>query len=192
MTRPSRARGLLAVASVAFSLLALSACAPSGTGDAGDIPELSLAQTKGPVQLLRNEAANRIPKKFVQDVILAKDTSKACQSTDSDPKGLIRSWRSSVRIALKPDATADVASLVDLLSATFIKQGWEEGSFGSATIVELKSAKSAVVIHVSTKKADAESGKGGEIQIQTGGPCVTTAGEDSDEVKKLEAAEAGE
>ena len=189
MTRDLRSRLCAAVAVAAIAVGTLAACAAPAEEEAGAYPALTLADTKAPVQLLRNEAANRIPAKFVDDILATKDMSSACKTEETDPEGLIRSWRSSVRIGLKNDESIDVASVVKALNATFIKQGWEQGSYGAATIVELTSDTSAVVIHISTKAATPEAGTGAEIQIQTGGPCVETAGTESDEVKKLEAAE---
>jgi len=189
MIRTPRARLFAAIAVFAVTAGTLMACAAPEEEKASSLPDLTLAETKAPVQLLRNEAANRIPAKFVDDILATKDMSSACQTEETDPEGLVRSWRSSVRIALKNDDSVKVDSIVKALNATFIKQGWKQGSYGAATIVELTSDTSAVVIHISTKAATPEAGAGAEIQIQTGGPCVETAGTDSDEVTSLEVEE---
>lgn len=187
-TRLSAGRVFAALVVASIAAGALSSCAAESE-EGSPYPALTLAQTKAPVQLLRNEAANRIPEKLIDSIIASKDVSSACQTEETDPDGLIRSWRSSVRIGLKPSDKIKVESVVAALNATFIKQGWEQGSYGAATIVELTSPQSAVVIHISTKAADKETGAGAELQIQTGGPCVPTDGTTSDEVANLEAAD---
>jgi len=192
MPRTHRARVFAALAIASIAAGALSACAPAAEETASVYPDLTLAQTKAPTQLLRNEAANRIPAKLIDGILASKDVSSACKTEETDPEGLIRSWRSSVRIGLKANDKIKVESVVAALNATFIKQGWEQGSYGAATIVELTSPQSAVVIHISTKAANEETGAGAEVQIQTGGPCVQTAGTESDEVKKLEVEAAAE
>jgi len=165
--------------------VALSACSPT-EAPTGKYPDLSLAETKSPVQLLRNEAASRIPEAVIEEVIHSQDVSTNCMTEETDPDGLIRSWDSSVRVMINAENGEDVQGIVDDLAASFVEQGWEKGTFGVASIIDLSSETSPVSIHVSVSKADAETGEGGAIQLTASGPCVETDGAESDEVINLE------
>lgn len=173
----------LAAAS-AFALL-LTGCS-SAPETNGKYPDLSLAETKSPTQLLRNEAASRIPEDVIDEIVHSQDISSNCITPENDPDGLIRSWDSSVRISITAAHGAETQSIVDDLAQSFVDQGWDKGTFGVASIIDLTSEKSPVSIHVSVTKADAETGEGGAIQLTASGPCVETDGGESDEVKNLE------
>ena len=185
MSRTKQARmvaGLLAMLTVS---VALSACTPA-EAPAGKYPDLTLGETKSPVQLLRNEAAGRIPESVIAEVVHSQDVSTNCMTEETDPDGLIRSWDSSVRVTINADNGDNVQQLVDDLADSFVEQGWKKGTFGVASIVDLSSDNSPVSIHVSVSKADAETGEGGAIQLTASGPCVETDGAESDEVLNLE------
>lgn len=171
---------LLGMAALALSV---SACGTSTESES--YPDLSLAETKSPTQLLRNEAASRIPVEFIDVVDHAQDVSKGCQTDERDPDGLIRSWTSSVRVSLKTEHGLQLDTIVDELVKSFELQGWNRGTFGGATIIELSSTDSPVNIHISSVQPD-ELGAGAKIQLSAGGPCVVTDGEDSDEILQLE------
>jgi hypothetical protein len=146
----------------------------------------SLADTKSPVQLLRNSAASRIPENLIEELLLTTDESTACVTSETDPEGHIRSWRSTVRFSLW--STVDVDDAINDLAATFVEQGWDQGIYGTAAIIELSRGASGTLIHISHKPADPETGAGPEVQLQVTGPCVMTEGETSSEVTMLEAA----
>lgn len=174
-TRPRTRRMLLAVLPL---VLALTACA--GDADTG----LTLAQTKSPVQLLRNEAASRVPAGLVAEVENSSDASENCRTAEADPEGLQRSWKSSVRILLTPDADWDL--VLSKFYVSFREDGWDQGTYGSDTIVEFTRDGSLATIHISGKAP--KDGAAGELQVQVAGPCVMTDGEGSPEVTKLEVA----
>jgi hypothetical protein len=159
-------------------LLALSACASdANTG-------LTLAQTKSPVQLLRNAAASRVPSTLVAKVENSSDSSENCRTPETDPEGLQRSWKSSVRIVLTPEA--DLKAVLSKVYVSFREDGWEQGTYGSAAIVEFTRDDSIADIHISVKEA--RDGDPAELQMKVSGPCVMTDGEGSDEVTRLEVA----
>jgi hypothetical protein len=179
----STTRNVTVVLGAAVLALFLAACGTSPQSES--YPDLSLAETKSPTQLLRNEAASRIPVEFIEVVDHAQDLSKGCQTPERDPEGLIRSWNSSVRVSLKSERGAQLDTIVDELVKSFELQGWDRGTFGGATIIELTSSDSPVNIHISSVQPD-DSGAGAKIQLSAGGPCVETDGADSDEILQLE------
>ena len=64
------------------------------------------------------------------------------------------------------------------------EDGWEQGTYGTAAIVEFTREGSFADIHISSKAA--KEGAPAELQVEVSGPCVMTDGEGSDEVTKLE------
>jgi len=185
MATTNRIRVLASVIAVTAALTSLAACAPN-EAPAGKYPDLTLGETKSPAQLLRNEAASRIPESVIAEVVHSQDISTNCMTEETDPKGLIRSWDSSVRIKIDAANGPNVQGLVDDLAQSFVDQGWEKSTFGVASIIDLSSPSSTGSIHISTAKADAETGEGAQIQLTASGPCVETDGADSDEVLNLE------
>lgn len=177
MIAASTARRGLVAASVALGLvLTLGACTASEpTG-------LTLAQSKSPVQLLRNETASRIPAGLVAEVTNSSDGSVNCRTPETDPEGLSRQWKSSARITLTPEA--DLALVMSKLFISFREDGWDQGTYGTATIIEFTKPDSVANIHITTSEKDGEAT---EVQVQVAGPCVMTGGATSDEVVKLEA-----
>jgi hypothetical protein len=169
-------RGLLAVSVALGLVLTLGACTSS------EPTTLTLAQSKSPVQLLRNETASRIPSALVADVVNASDGSVNCRTPETDPEGLSRQWKSSARIILTPEA--DLALVMSKLFISFREDGWEQGTYGTDTIIEFTRPDSVANIHITTSEKEGEAT---EIQVQVAGPCVMTGGESSDEVVKLEA-----
>ena len=130
-------RTAAAAALVALSLAGLTACAGSSSPSAGGGAALTLAQTKSPVQLLRNEAASRIDEFVVETVNETEDLSTACKTEEADPLGLSRSWTSSVEVSLKEGSAWRTSIVADELVASFEEQGW----------VASRGAPSAVVRH---------------------------------------------
>ena len=186
----------LATAVVALALL--SGCStPQAQSVPGDYPDVTLAETKSPAQLLRNEAANRLPAAVIDQIIESEDTSVACLSEKDDPNGLIRSWHSTADVLIIDDGTASVKTLVEDLATSFVEQGWVSRSLGgnaSVTSKLLESDTSLADIQVAGYNVnDTMASTGLEqrveqttVQIQVVGPCVRTAGADSDEVTGLE------
>jgi hypothetical protein len=185
-------RKATALAVVALALASLSACAsqPGGGADSAAGSSLTLAQTKSPVQLLRNEAANRIDSFIVETVNETQDLSTACKTEKVDPLGLQRSWTSSVEVSLKEGSAWRTSIVADELVASFEEQGWvaSRGAPSAVTYTALKSDTSAATIGISVTNEDAATGTPAKLQITTKGPCVTTGGAESDEVTRLETA----
>ena len=178
----------------ALSVIALSACAPTAAIP-GDYPDVSLADTKSPAQLLRNEAAARLPSEVIDEIIEAEDTSVACLSESDDPDGLVRSWHSTVDVTVTGEA--EVATLVTDLAASFAEQGWTVRDLGgNATVSQklLESDGSLADIQVSGLTPDTgatsasleETVEQPTVKIAVHGPCVRTGGTKSDEVAALE------
>jgi hypothetical protein len=182
-------RKTAALAVVAVSLAALTACASQSGGTADTATAtLTLAQTKSPVQLLRNEAANRIDDFIVETINETEDLSAPCKTAEADPLGLERSWTSSVEVSLKAGSAWRAAIVADELVASFEAQGWvaSRGAPSAVTYTGLKSEKSAATIGLTVTTEDLAAGTPAKLQITTKGPCVTTGGAESDEVKRLE------
>jgi len=179
-----------ALAVVTLSLAALTACASQTGGNSGTATDasLTLAQTKSPVQLLRNEAANRIDEFIVETINETEDLSTACKTAEADPLGLERSWTSSVEVSLKAGSAWRATIVADELVASFEAQGWvaSRGAPSAVTYTGLKSETSAATIGLTVTNEDTAAGTPAKLQITTEGPCVTTAGAESDEVARLE------
>jgi hypothetical protein len=194
MVRGNRIRVSAALAALALSLVGLTACSaddgkPAHSG-------LTLAETKSPVQLLRNEAATRIPPAAIESVSQTADVSVACKTEAEDPEGLRRSWHSDVEVTIETGSAWRVDAIVDDLAASFVEQGWV------ATPLDTRSDKHAVkltkegmlsAIRVTAHRPDpAATVAVGDtepvtIDLALNGPCVDTDGAKSDAVKKLEA-----
>ena len=189
---------LIGLATAALALTMLSACStPQTSSVPGDYPDVSLAETKSPAQLLRNEAANRLPAAAIDQIIESQDASVACLSEKDDPQGLIRSWHSTADVLIVDDGVTSAQDLVNDLAASFEEQGWTSRNLGgnaSVTSKLLDSETSLADIQISGFNInDTMASTGLEqkveqttVQIQVHGPCVRTAGAESDEVTVLE------
>jgi len=180
-------RSVAAAALVTISLAGLTACGSTTTDDHHG---LTLAQTKSPVQLLRNEAASRIDEFVVETVDETEDVSVACKTEDKDPLGRSRSWTSSVEVSLKAGSAWRAGIVAEDLIASFEKQGWvaSRGLPSAVTYTGLKSETSAAQIGLTLSNEDVAAGLPAKLLITTKGPCVATDGAASDEVAKLETA----
>ncbi|MGV8969562.1 MAG: hypothetical protein ACOH1J_03850 [Microbacteriaceae bacterium] len=192
-------RRFIAGAVTACSLaLALTACSGVSSRDVpGTYPDLSLATSKSPVQLLRNDAAGRIPTSAIDGVEDSDDVSQSCLTEGDDPEGLVRSWRSGAVVTIEPGSQWRVATIVDELAASYVEQGWTSRSLGGSANVKsylLTSDKSMAEITVSAHIPDTDQTSISTdanvdnviVGVQVVGPCVVTEGADSDEVKKVE------
>ena len=194
MVRVDLTRSLVCLVLGALSLSVLAACA-SAEAIPGDYPDVSLADTKSPAQLLRNEAAARLPQELVDQIIEAEDASVSCLSLSDDPEGLVRSWHSTVNVTVLDDT--DVATLVGDLATSFAEQGWTVRDLGgNATVSQklLESDGSLADIQVSGLTPDTGATSVSledvveqpTVKIAVHGPCVRTGGLESDEVTALE------
>jgi len=144
---------------------------------------LTLVETKSPVQLLRNDAWYRLPEVMVKQDSDTSDKSVAC---DDDPTGRMRAWHSSTIALVNNSQAPRVVLAGDNLAATFVAQGWEadRSEEGNAVLTVLTRSASVAVIEIEAVEKTAEHRA--SIRITASGPCVSTAGADSDEVRGLE------
>jgi len=170
----------------ALVILTLTGCStavsPQSSSALDELGELTLVESKAPTQLLRNEAAARVPTIVVQDVAETTDGSEACLDSGDDPEGLARQWTSTATFLVTNSQAARVATVTSDVAATFTEQGWAAEPDGAVTT--LTSETSGVVIHLEAVAKD--SGEHAEIRITATGQCVRTAGPESDEVLELE------
>ena len=157
------------------------------TGCAGAAPDApSLTETKGPTQLMRNEASSRIPTGSIDAISGEEDRSVGCKAEDEDPKGLNRSWQSSLLVTIDKDAAWRVAQIGKDLSDSFIADGWYvSGTKDGKETTTLTKPGAVSTLAFTTTEADAD-GAGATLLIDATGPCVLTEGPDSDEVTGLE------
>ena len=143
-------------------------------GCASSTPGLSLADTKSQVQLLRNGAADRVPSDVIAGVENSADYSSECG--EGEPN---RQWNSSVILQLAPgtDARATYAALL----SSFVEEDWVSSHPGE-NYTSLVSSKRFSSILVTVEDAAAAP----SLLLEVTGPCVETAGADSDEVRMLE------
>jgi len=110
-------------------VVALSSGCSGTTSAAGDIAtaaktvKATLAETKASVQLLRNEAASRLPKIVFKEVLGTEDTSEPCLDEQQDPDGLARLWRSTTTIMVVNSQAARIQTVTDAMATTFTDQG---------------------------------------------------------------------
>ena len=179
------------LAIAALSLVGLTGCSsPASTGP-------SLADTKSPVQLLRNEAASRIPPAVIESVSDTEDLSVSCRSESEDPEGLRRSWHSNVEVTLERGSAWRVDQVVDEVGQSFVDQGWVMTPLKARErthAIELTREGSTSEIRVSSHRPDPDAEPLASdltdpitISLELHGPCVDTEGADSDAVRKLEA-----
>jgi len=172
----------LTTAAVAASItIALVACSSAAVAPS------SLVETKSPTQLLRNEAAHRLMAGTDEEVAEQADYSAACKTEKDDPKGLYRSWRSTLLATVPSDSAIGVDQFVGALATSFAEDGWvlkESRGERSADKVSTMSKTGSVAVLKFTSTED--TGEGATILIESSGPCVLTAGSDSDEVRDLE------
>jgi hypothetical protein len=181
-THRSRVAALVAVATLALGALT-SCAADAGSGESGD---LTLTSLKSPIQLLRNEAAARIPSDVVDSIVQPTDNSSACKPLAEDPDGKYRTWESSVLTLIKLDSAEKVAAIEQALIDSFTAEGWVEGTGTGTKTTRLSRDTTFATIDISFVEHDIPSKVVGQIQVTTLGPCVLTDGPDSPEVRKLE------
>jgi len=177
-------RTIAGAAVVVLSIVGLSACAPASSAESS----ITLAQTKSPVQLLRNEAASRIGNIVVGSVDTTGDASRACKTEETDPLGRSRQWMSSVSVSLSAGNAWRIDEVTQQLADSFTEQGWtaERGMQADVSFTGLKSDTSSATIGLTSTAGDDAAGVPATLVITTEGPCVMTGGAESDEVKKLE------
>ena len=172
-----------AIALVIVVLTTLAGCASTPAG-------ATLADSKGLVQLVRNEAGQRLPDYEVENVELVDDGSEACKDEADDPEGLERRWVSTLLITLAPTAANSLESTYSELIESFVGNGWSEVSYGGDGATELQKPDQDASIAFAATKADPDAATPPTIGITIHSACVTTAGAESDEVLELESVQA--
>jgi hypothetical protein len=144
---------------------------------------LTLVETKSPVQLLRNDAWYRLPSVMVKEDSETSDSSAAC---DDDPDGKMRLWQSSTIALVNNSQAPRVVLAGDNLAATFVEQGWvaerSDSEIAVLTVLTKPSSVARIEIEAVAKTEEHRA----SIRITASGPCVLTAGANSDEVRDLE------
>lgn len=190
-------RALVSVLALVLAVGSLTACGsaePTADVPAGDYPDLTLAESKSPAQLLRNEAVSRIPADVILNAGSDIDGSQACLSEDEDPKGIIRRWNSSVDVNLRLPEAPNTQAIVDGVLASFTDEGWmSQAITGSKADNQAHlltngtaGATSVSLAQVRIEAIVASDGASSFIHIEAIGPCVVTGGADSAEVKELD------
>lgn len=170
----------LAIIGLAAASLLLTGCTSSEAGG------VTLADTKSATQLLRNEASSRLAPGAIDEITDEEDHSVGCKEEGDDPDGLWRSWQSSLLATIATDSAWRVEQLAASVSDSFIDDGWyvSGSKDGKDRTVITKPGSVATIAFTITEGA--EDGTGATVHIDATGPCVLTAGPDSDEVTKLE------
>ena len=182
-----------ALAIAVGTLTGCGGAAPGSDAGNGEYPDLSLAESKAPAQLLRNTAVTRIPADVVLNVGTDTDGSVACLSESEDPEGTVRRWDSSVDVNLKLVEAKNADAIVSAIIKTFTDDGWMSqaitGSKADNQAFLLTNGTSSAA-SVSTSQVRIEAVIAGDqstayVHIDSLGPCVVTDGESSAEVLEL-------
>lgn len=160
------------------ALLTVTGCSAPEDND------LSLAETKSPAQLLRNEIFTRVPKADIA-AVTTDDFTEGCNGDEA-----VRSWRSTANAELNASSATSFASVVRALRVSFEDKGWMwEPSPGTDELQGvLSNEKTPAQIYFSATPP--AGGSNAALLVVVGGPCVETDGPDSPEVLKLENREA--
>ena len=147
-------------------------------------PSPSLAETKSPTQLLRNNAAS-----YFSDISdagpVVVDHSDACLSSNDDPDGLVRRWVSSVDLTLVATVTESLDELPNRVLDPYLANDWIV-AYEAAREIGLTNQKFESMLKITPSGGVDGTGAGSHIVIIALGPCVDTGGAESDEVKQLE------
>ena len=187
---------IVAVAAGIIIAGSLASCASAPATDTGT--SVTLAQSKSPVQLLRNETASRIPTGAIEALGESTDSSVACLSEEDDPDGLVRQWTSTSVVLIERASQWRTKKIAKDLVQTLVDDGWTARDAGGSASVQsslLTRGVSLAEIMITSKEpseSTASTSKGEvvtdyRIEIETHGPCVETDGPESDEVTRLEA-----
>ena len=168
-----------ALASAIIAVTLLAGCASAAAG-------ATLADSKGLVQLVRNEAGQRLPADDVAEVKLVDDGSEACADAADDPEGRERRWASTLVVTLSPTASDSLETTYSELIDSFVGNGWSEVSYGGGGAATLQKPDEDASIAFAATQADVDAATPPSVSITIHSACVATAGAESDEVTKLE------
>lgn len=176
----SRNRQVLGVVAMVLAAGALAGCSGSAVADTTNS---QLAASKSPVQLLRNQMANRIAKNDIYGRITSAEQVTQCtpshMAQGADPEDYLE-YTASVTVPLKVSPTGARNDLLKSLSDS----GWTKGLSPVSTAVRMHSASSVAQIDVFADKPSGNST--GSLRVVVSGPCVLTDGIDSPEVKQVQ------
>jgi hypothetical protein len=173
----------VAVALAAFVLSGCTLTAPSPTDH---LSGQTLAETKTPVQLLRNDVIDRIPGAVVTVATLS-DSSRACFPVANDPDGIYRSWVSTADLSVAAGAMGGVDTIVDNILSSLAARDWTAEPVdvsGLRRAYSVVNAASVVTIRLGVEASANEEAP--TVLVESRGPCVRTEGASSNEVKTLE------
>lgn len=180
----NKVRARMAAATLAvLAASTIAGCGSSGI-DVAQYGDFTLLETKGIVQVMRNDVAGSIPALVVVGTRDSTDLSIACFPDSNDPDGLVRAWQSTVQIDIVETAAGGVWGVFDRLVTSYQNKGWKVENVDVADTsqaVRLTSGSIAAEIQLSIPED-----KSPVIGLVATGPCTATAGADSDEVKLLE------
>lgn len=166
----------------ALLLLPLSGC----TTDRVSGPRL--ADAKSVVQLVRNEAGDRVPPESVERIEVLNDASEACGSATEDPNGIQRRWVSTSAFTLVAGSGDTLEATYAELINSFSGDGWSEVTYGGRGSVTLQKPESLSTLSFLATPEDAGAGTAASITISVASGCVPTDGSGSDEVTMLDEA----
>ena len=106
-------RATLVVLSIALAVT-LSGCGEEASGE-------RLVDTKGPTQILRNDAASRVDKSLLLSADRKTDLSEGCGLADKDPKGLMRYWHSGINLNLDTSSADSAETEGEKLVASYVR-----------------------------------------------------------------------
>ena len=170
-----------------FRLSAIAIIGAVALGGCSTAPEEAvetLAQTKLPVQLLRNSVAGDVAADATEGVTKVEDASVACD----DPDGIVRMWRSTALLELVADRAEEVTVIARAMAAHLEENSWvseETAVSGSAATLELTNPSSRALIRITANEDADGNGRGATIFVVVTGPCVTTDGPGSKELAAL-------
>jgi hypothetical protein len=179
-------RALQLLGSLVVASVVLTGCASFGAPATQRVstPKLTLSDSKEAAQLIRNDAATRLPDVMVKQVADLTDVSVACGDASTDASGVMRAWSSGATLLITNSQAARIDIVSTRLVQTYVDSGWTATTEPSGATTLEKEGKPVISV-VSVSKDD---GPQPLIRIETAGPCVATDGPDSLEVRELEKA----
>ena len=171
----------IAAVAVALLLPLLGGCA----GPDSATSPLTLSSTKVTVQLLRNSAGSLIPEEAIKFRESDSDESRSCSDDENSP---VRAWKASVRFIIEAEFAAQSEQIASEIVNEYESNGWQSDKTvnGDTTTWAMQSDTILATLLVSAVGDPDGNGKGATIYVASTGPCVTTDGPDSTEVRELE------
>ena len=140
-------------------VLLLSGCAAESSGSATP----TLADTKRSAQLVRNTIAGQISPDITANISEVTDKSETCQS---DPKGIMRLWRSTSLTELTPEAAGKVTLIQQTIEGTYVSKGWTS---------ETKPVSGQSVMVTLTNPSSITASEEGLVSVTPARPCSSTS-----------------